>query len=183
MTGARLAREKKCKGCGKAFRPWRSTQKFCGRDCSREAQRGKPKISEAGRAKLQRRRGPANPAFKHGERAGAGDRPGERRFVDTHKGCRNPECRGTGNRHHQHHAVYRQQVRRHGGDEWDPRNALLLCDSCHLRHHNRCPALPATVLRSENIAFAVELLGAPAAYEYLRRRYTGDDPRLEALIA
>lgn len=39
-----------------------------------------------------------------------------------------------------------------------------------------------TALTGENIAFAFTLLGE-AAYDYLRRRYEGEDPRLELALA
>ena len=102
-------------------------------------------------------------------------------FVDQRR-CRVPGCEDRG-RPHQHHVTYVQEVRRHGGEMLDPRNALTLCVRHHGRHHSRQEPVPLRVLRRENIEFAVELMGAPAAYEYLRRRYVGDDPRLEALIA
>lgn len=77
-----------------------------------------------------------------------------------------------------HHVVYRQHVRREGGDEWDPRNALPLCDSCHSRHHRRSRVIALSVLPASALEFASELLGA-YAFDYLRRYYGGKDPRLE----
>jgi hypothetical protein len=107
--------------------------------------------------------------------------PDWRRFVDRLRGCRYPGCM-TPFAIDQHHVVYRQEVRREGGDIWDGRNALALCDSCHSRHHARSAVFPIAALRDENFEFARELLGGPKAYEYLRRRYAGADPRLEALL-
>lgn len=92
-------------------------------------------------------------------------------------------CRGCGrtDRWAAHHVVYAQEVRRRGGNEWDGRNAMRLCDRCHGKHHG--PQRIALGRLSEaNLDFAFELLG-PFAYDYLRRRYTGDDPRLEDRLA
>jgi hypothetical protein len=33
------------------------------------------------------------------------------------------------------------------------------------------------------LEFATDLFGAEKAYNYLRRRYAGEDPRLDALLA
>lgn len=101
-------------------------------------------------------------------------------FVDQRR-CRIPGCPEKG-RPHQHHVVYRQEVRREGGDELDPRNALTLCTRHHDRHHTRQEPVSLLVLRDENYAFARELLGSARAYEYLRRRYAHEDGRLEALL-
>lgn len=106
------------------------------------------------------------------------------RFFDQSE-CRHPWCPGTPARVQQHHVVYRQEVEREGGDTGDARNALALCVTCHARHHGRQPGrvVELVVLRDENIEYAVDLLGAGRAYNYLRRRYAGSDPRVEALIA
>jgi hypothetical protein len=72
-------------------------------------------------------------------------------------------------------------VRKAGGDEHDPRNSLTVCISCHATHHHTGP-LALVVLRPENYAYALELLG-PAAYDYLRRRYVSEDMRLDRLLA
>lgn len=77
-----------------------------------------------------------------------------------------------------HHAVYLQHVRRAGGSAWARDNALRLCDDCHNGHHNRSRPVRATALTQANIDYAFDLLGQ-AAYDYLRRRYAGDDPRLD----
>lgn len=82
-----------------------------------------------------------------------------------------------------HHVVYEQHVRRAGGDVYDPRNGLTLCGVCHATHHGQLDRgkVALSVLRDENYDFAFELLG-PAAYDYLRRHYSGEDPRLDALL-
>lgn len=69
-----------------------------------------------------------------------------------------------------HHVVYRQHVRARGGDEWDPRNALALCDPCHAAHHRRGRVLPVSLLPAAALIFASELLGE-AAENYLARYY------------
>jgi 5-methylcytosine-specific restriction endonuclease McrA len=75
-----------------------------------------------------------------------------------------------------HHIVYRQHVRRAGGDEWDPRNALALCVPCHAAHHSRQRVLPVALLPPRALAFAAELLGA-AAENYFARYYIDEAGR------
>ncbi len=127
------------------------------------------------------RRGTKNPNYRHGRRAGERDREGERRwYAVLGAKCRHPGCPGRdGHRLVLHHVVYRQKIRQLGGDQFDPRNALTVCDGCHTSHHRRGRyVLPLVCLSDESYAFAFELMG-PAAYDYLRRRYSGDDPRLD----
>jgi hypothetical protein len=81
-----------------------------------------------------------------------------------------------------HHVVEAQEVKRRNGSLWDPRNGLPVTRQQHADHHAGVDRLPLAELRDENFVFAAELLGGPAAYEYLRRRYRGDDPRLDALL-
>lgn len=83
-----------------------------------------------------------------------------------------------------HHVTYRQHVVREGGDVWDPRNSLSLCaDSCHPNHHaGGSGRVLLSSLRDENFVFAAELFGAPAAFEWLRRRYAGFDRRHDLLL-
>lgn len=69
-----------------------------------------------------------------------------------------------------HHVVYRQHVRRAGGDEWDPRNALPLCEGCHARHHQRVRVIVVGELPASAVEFANELLGE-AAGGYFARYY------------
>lgn len=82
-----------------------------------------------------------------------------------------------------HHVCYRQSVRREHGDQWDPRNSLTVCVDCHASHHaGGSGRLLLTALRDENYVFAAELFGAPAAFEWLRRRYAGFDRRHDLLL-
>jgi hypothetical protein len=110
--------------------------------------------------------------------------PGQPRFVGARaRTCQNPECPGGGSgKLEQHHVVYVQHVRAEGGNAGDPRDGLTLCTICHTRHHRRVAPVRLSALRDETFEFARELLGGPKAYEYLRRRYAGADPRLEALL-
>lgn len=110
-----------------------------------------------------------------------GQRAKERRWYAT----ASPRCVlcGTGSgRFHLHHICYVQHVRRERGDVWDPRNALTLCVDCHSAHHSRKRILPLGLLPDAALEFAAETFGGPAAYVYLRRRYEGDDPRLEDFL-
>ena len=83
---------------------------------------------------------------------------------------------------HQHHVTYAQAVRRTGGDLDDPANLLPVCFRCHERHHTRTEPFELGLLPDSAVEYAKELMGAGAAYVYLRRRYSGEDPRLEALV-
>jgi hypothetical protein len=89
-------------------------------------------------------------------------------------------CRGRAV--HRHHAVYEQEVRRHGGDVRDPRNLVPVTFACHGAHHGRSRPLPLRVLPDAVFEFAAELMG-PAAYDYLGRYYSGRDPRHDALLS
>lgn len=103
----------------------------------------------------------------------------------------------------QHHCVYQQELRRrwqsevrHWKDDralvrvpWaslaelrgDGRNLIPMCLKHHASHHNRFAVLPAATLPFGVFEFAEELMGPGAAFEYLRRTYRGDDPRLDYL--
>lgn len=83
-----------------------------------------------------------------------------------------------------HHVIEKQWLRINHKPRWDPRNALLLRTRVHELHtgkleHNK---IPLSALRDENFEFAFEQMGA-AAYNYLRRHYRGEDPRLEEWLA
>lgn len=92
-------------------------------------------------------------------------------------------CVGCGRRGvHRHHAVYEQHIDREGGNARDQRVLVWVCRSCHDAHHARTAPLPVRVLPDGVFEFAAELLGGPAAYEYIVRRYRGRDARLEALL-
>ncbi len=72
-----------------------------------------------------------------------------------------------------HHVVGEQVVRRERGDPYDLRNSLELgryC-ACHRRHTSAVARLPVSVLRSEHLAFMVELLGEDRAALYVVRYY------------
>jgi hypothetical protein len=95
----------------------------------------------------------------------------------SHAKCAN--CPSTGPWHAHHAGVYEQKLRELGRRLWDPDNALRLCVRCHMaHHHSRSGRLSLSVLREENIRYAFEALGIPAD-AYLRRRYRGNDPRLD----
>jgi hypothetical protein len=81
-----------------------------------------------------------------------------------------------------HHAVYEQEVKRLGGAVDDPRNLVRVWHECHAAHHARVQAFALRRLPASVFAFAEELMGAGPAYEYLRRRYAGEDERLDGLL-
>lgn len=89
-----------------------------------------------------------------------------------------------------HHVVFRQELRHVAGKDLelyaklirDPRGMVPMAQSCHERLHSRSRPLPLEVLPDEAFEFAVAVLGAGRAYNYLRRTAVGDDPRLTALL-
>ena len=83
-----------------------------------------------------------------------------------------------------HHVILEQELVRRGLDpDADLRCGMALCRDCHDAHHaGGAGQIPIRRLRDETLDFAFEVLG-PYAYDYLRRRYGGDDPRLESRLA
>ncbi len=92
---------------------------------------------------------------------------------------------------HDHHVIYQQELRwwsERDGTRFrrlrkDRRNIVLLAFGCHADHHSGKARLRLGQLPDSVFEFAGETMGAGPAYEYLRRRYAGDDPRLEALVS
>lgn len=89
---------------------------------------------------------------------------------------------------HDHHVVYRQELRHRASRErsyraleTDRRNIVVVAFDCHGGHHSGARRLPLHVLPDAVFEFAGELMG-PAAFDYLERRYAGGDPRLDALL-
>lgn len=82
----------------------------------------------------------------------------------------------------QHHAVYAQHIRRYDGDTKDPRALVPVCVICHTRHHQHVLQLELRFLPDAVFEFAAELMGGPAAFEYLGRYYRGEDPRRDRLL-
>lgn len=67
----------------------------------------------------------------------------------------------------------------------DERNLVGVAFDCHNNHHRGARdehRLALSALPDECYEFAAEVLGAAAAYEYLRRNYRGEDPRLVRLL-
>lgn len=95
--------------------------------------------------------------------------------------CARPGCSSAAT--DPHHVVYRNKLATEGKPQWHPDDGLPLCRGCHAAHHYAPGAgLPLSCLGDENLAFAFRALGAHA-YDYLRRRYAGRDPRLESHLA
>lgn len=103
--------------------------------------------------------------------------------------CQHPDCEEPLTYHwHAHHVVYRQHVEAHGGNVWDTRNAMRLCNrlphDCHrTKHHNRKAPVPMSVVRDETIEFAVEVMGPGRTINFFERFYASadDDTRLNEL--
>lgn len=179
---ARWARQepiiKVCPVCRNEFRvkPSQALRRKC---CSRACLAVVNAESQA-----RRRRGERNPNYRHGRRAGVRDREAERRwYTASGDRCAHPTCRTPVRGLQLHHIVYRQHVRKEGGDEWDPRNGLTLCVACHVSHHKYGRVFPLILLPEVALEFAFDLLG-PAAGNYLPRRYSGPAPtRFYELLA
>lgn len=110
-------------------------------------------------------------------------------------GCLDPTC--TRRVAHRHHVVYKQELERRWKSGlidttiWpsltrlvtDPRNLADVCHQHHFGHHDGSDyKMSMALLPDEAVEFAFEALGA-YAYDYLRRRYAGEDPRLESHLA
>lgn len=103
-----------------------------------------------------------------------------RKAAEEQRVCQHPACTTPTARWSAHHVVYRQELARRRLPEWDPRDALRLCENCHVpKQHQRTAPVPTTALLDNNIAFAFEVLGLFAA-DYLRRFYDDStpDPRI-----
>ena len=98
-----------------------------------------------------------------------------------------------------HHVIYQQELRRvvvaeHAAARRegppdivremslsaDRRNIVPIGPRCHAAHHRRSKPLPLEKLPDSVFEFAAEVLGE-RAHGWLRRRYVGDDARLDAL--
>lgn len=92
--------------------------------------------------------------------------------------CQN--CGKMGGEWEAHHVVEQQELKRQKAPLHDTRCALRLCigpGSCHGGQHT-IKRVQLTSLTDDNYEFAFEVLGT-FAYDYLRRRYSGDDRRLD----
>lgn len=91
------------------------------------------------------------------------------------KRCRNCSSTGPWERHH---VVEAQEVKRLGLPRWNTMNVLRLCSECHQRHTQHVALVPLENLRNVNYQYAFMHMGS-RAYNYMRRHYSGEDPRLE----
>jgi 5-methylcytosine-specific restriction endonuclease McrA len=152
------------------------------RTCSRKCADQLKRVEAFQRAT---RTGPDNPNFKHGRRSGVRSREAERQWKTAlRRRCQNPECGDGSGKLQIHHVVYEQHVKHEGGNRFDPRNGMTLCQSCHGSHHGRSRVIPVSALSDGALEFATELFDGDAftAALYLYRRYRGDDPRVAAML-
>lgn len=84
-----------------------------------------------------------------------------------------------------HHIFTLQAVKREkkGPEfEYDPRNAMevgMWCPTrCHANHHAGSHRILTSLVSDEALEFGAELMGPQRAAAYIRRYYSGDDPRL-----
>lgn len=82
----------------------------------------------------------------------------------------------------QHHVVYAQHCRAEGASIRDRRNLIPVAQGCHGAHHNRTKPYSLASLPTSAFEFAEEVFGAGRAFNYLRRRYADEDPRLDELL-
>jgi len=93
------------------------------------------------------------------------------------KAAKGRRCESCGTRRgpfHLHHCIYRQEVRRRKGDQFDPANGMTLCLHCHSGQHSRKRPIPLTRVPTAAVAYAVRLMGEDAARTYLARRYAAE---------
>lgn len=89
---------------------------------------------------------------------------------------------------HAHHVVDKQTLKNWGvpeADRYDTRNAMRLCEGldtakCHMRFEKKVVGfeIALTKLSDDHIEHAFEK-GGTRAYNFLKREYTGEDPRVE----
>ena len=88
---------------------------------------------------------------------------------------------GSGGVYHAHHVISEQLLQRLGLPVLDPRNALRLCDRCHMSFEWAGPgkiAINVFHLTDQNICYVYETLGP--AVSMIERKYGGSfglDPR------
>jgi hypothetical protein len=96
---------------------------------------------------------------------------------------------------HAHHILYRAEITRihktrlREGKATRPLNVLLADDRnlapaafvCHGNHHAASQRYQLAALPDSAFEFAAEMMGV-RAHDWLRRRYGGEDPRLDALL-
>lgn len=99
-------------------------------------------------------------------------------------GCQQPGPHG-------HHAITQQELRRIAGKRdkrrargltRDERNIVPVTFGCHSAHHSGSKLLALCSLPDSVFEFAIDVMGHGRAYNYLRRHYDGEDPRLDALL-
>lgn len=159
--------KRKCVICGESFLPKSHDRTTCSTRCSRLL-------------KSEVKKGFRNPAWKASSRK----RPGrsERAAWDASLGSSCLIC-GSDDRLTLHHIIYKQHVRKRGGNEWDPRNGMTLCISCHSRQHSGT-SFRILVYRFP-VAFWLfghDLLG-DALRDYLARYYDNGNPKLKGLVS
>lgn len=168
----------KCEGCGRTWTYAKPpSTSYLPKACSPQC-----------RADLKRRgngdrRGRRNPAYKKGDRVGWHEWIATREDLCAVCGrSRTGVGKKNSGRLEIHHAIYDQHIRAAGGNRYDTRAGMTVCARCHKRHHLRSVVIPLVVVPDAVFGFASELFGAEGAYEYLRRYYAGEDPRLEGLL-
>jgi hypothetical protein len=82
-----------------------------------------------------------------------------------------------------HHVIYRAEVRRRRGDQYDVLNGMGLCRSCHENHHARTRPVLRAKIPAAALAFAIRLMGEDAADVYLARRYAAEPTTQEVRSA
>lgn len=109
-------------------------------------------------------------------------------------GCIHPDCLKRAP--HSHHVVYEQELQRRWDSDpkvretyprysllkGDVRNLVDMCQPHHFDHHGGSFKIEVVQLSDDALTFSFEILG-PYAYDYIKRRYRGDDPRLELHLA
>lgn len=87
-------------------------------------------------------------------------------------------CAGEKVELHCHHAISRQECRKHGAPEWDQRNGFPVTKRRHERHHSRIEPLLRGDLPDEVFAFVEE---HPKLRRYLDKTYPLETPDTTAV--
>jgi hypothetical protein len=147
------SKEKKCKYCAKAFKPYNGLQQFCSYNCANEHQRHNKKRTWTPERR-EARKGANNPNFRNGQyiREDKWQQPirkqttGERQFVRNAKEIEAEMIERVGYKYCQyctasnsprferHHIIYRSEKPNHPSLH-SKVNILIVCIACHNEFH------------------------------------------------
>jgi len=141
--------DRKCRNCGKIYKPKSAFQKFCSFDCQKNKK--KSKISRRWSIeKAEKRKGQNNPAYKHGLRSNGKKIANSREFTRNSKNIKEQiintvgylmceHCKTSNSlRFETHHIIYRREKPKHENLH-KKENLIVLCIQCHNDFHKYKP--------------------------------------------